>query len=450
MNLHRMLQARAASGRPLRVGLIGAGKFGAMYLAQAPHTPGIHITGIADLAPDRAKASLTRVGWTREQFDARSFGDARKSGATFVTDDARALIASPEIEIVIDATGDPAAGIRHALACCDHGKHVVMVNVEADALAGPLLARRASEAGIVYSLAYGDQPALICEMVDWCRTAGFDVVAAGKGTKYLPEYHASTPDTVWPYYGFTPAQVAAGDFNARMFNSFLDGTKSAIEMAAVANATGLTPAPDGLEFPPCGVDDLPRVLRPRTDGGALHHAGQVEVISSLERDGRAVFRDLRWGVYVTFRAGDAASEDYVRRCFGEYGFSTDPTGRYAAMYKPYHAIGLELGISIASVGLRAEPTGAPLAWHADVVATAKRDLAAGETLDGEGGHTVYGKLLPAAHSMQLGGLPLGLAHGVTLTRPVAAHVPVRWEDVAIDAASDTVMVRREMEKVFAA
>ena len=302
------------------------------------------------------------------------------------------MIAAPEIDIVIDATGNPAAGIRHALAAFAHGKHVVMVNVEADALAGPLLARRAREAGVVYSLAYGDQPALICEMVDWCRAAGFAVVAAGKGTKYLPEYHASTPDTVWPYYGFSPERVAAGDFNARMFNSFLDGTKSAIEMAAVANATGLTPAPDGLAFPPCGVDDLPRILRPADEGGRLHHAGQVEVISSLERDGRPVFRDLRWGVYVTFRAGEEAGEDYVRRCFGEYGFSTDPSGRYSAMYKPYHAIGLELGISVASVGLRGEPTGAPIAWHGDVVATAKRDLAAGETLDGEGGYTVYGKL----------------------------------------------------------
>jgi predicted homoserine dehydrogenase-like protein len=323
-----------------------------------------------------------------------------------------------------------------------------MVNVEADALAGPLLARRAREAGIVYSLAYGDQPALICEMVDWCRAAGFDVVAAGKGTKYLPEYHVSTPDTVWPYYGFTPAQVGAGDFNARMFNSFLDGTKSAIEMAAVANATGLTPAPGGLAFPPCGVDDLPRVLRPREDGGQLHHAGQVEVISSLERDGRPVFRDLRWGVYVTFRAGTAHGEDYVRRCFAEYGFSTDASGRYSAMYKPFHAIGLELGISVASVGLRHEPTGAAIAWNGDVVATAKRDLAAGESLDGEGGYTVYGKLMPATDSLQLGGLPLGLAHGVQLVRPVAAHTAVRWDDVTIDPTDDAVKFRREMEAVF--
>jgi predicted homoserine dehydrogenase-like protein len=450
MNLHRLLQERAAEGRPLTVGLIGAGKFGAMYLAQAKHTPGVHVVGIADLAPDRARATLARTGWASERYAARSFAAAVTSGGTHITDDALALIAAREIGIVIDATGNPAAGIRHALACCDHGKHVVMVNVEADALAGPLLARRARAAGIVYSLAYGDQPALICEMVDWCRAAGFEVVAAGKGTKYLPEYHASTPDTVWPYYGFAPEMVAAGDFNAQMFNSFLDGTKSAIEMAAVANATGLTPAPDGLAFPPCGVDDLPRVLRPREEGGALDHCGQVEVVSSLERDGRPVFRDLRWGVYVTFRAGDATGEDYVRRCFREYGFSTDPGGRHSAMYKPYHAIGLELGISVASVGLRGEPTGAPIAWNGDVVATAKRALAAGETLDGEGGYTVYGKLLPARVSRAHGGLPLGLAHGVRLKRAVAAHATVRWDDVEYDPADAAVTLRREMEATLGA
>jgi predicted homoserine dehydrogenase-like protein len=190
-------------------------------------------------------------------------------------------------------------------------------------------------------------------MVDTIRAAGFSVVAAGKGTKYLPAYHASTPDTVWPHYGIDAADAKAGGMNAQMFNSFLDGTKSAIEMAAVANATGLTPAPDGLAFPACGVDDLPRLLKPVADGGVLHHRGQVEVISSVERDGRPVFRDLRWGVYVTF----AADTDYVRRCFKEYGLLTDAGGNFTAMYKPYHLIGLELGITVASVGLRAEPTG---------------------------------------------------------------------------------------------
>jgi predicted homoserine dehydrogenase-like protein len=444
MNLYRLLQQRVADGHPVRVGLIGAGKFGSMYLSQIPRTPGIHLLGIADLNPARAKESLRRVGWKDEQFTAKSFAEAFKSGSTHITDDAMALIRNSHVEVIIDATGHPSAGIAHVLACCKAKKHIVMVNVEADALAGPLLARKAAEAGIVYSLAYGDQPALICEMVDWARAAGFDVVAAGKGTKYLPAYHASTPDTVWGHYGFTQEMVKGGDFNAQMFNSFLDGTKSAIEMAAVANATGLTPAPQGLDFPPCGVDDLARILKPKADGGLLHHRGQVEVISSVERDGRPVFRDLRWGVYVTF----AADSEYVRRCFKECGLITDPSGEYSSMYKPFHLIGLELGISVASAAVRQESTGAPTGWRGDCVATAKRNLKAGEMLDGEGGYTVYGKLMPATDSLKAGGLPIGLAHKVKLIRNVAAGKPVSWDDVAFDKNNDAVKFRREMEKTF--
>jgi len=441
-----MLAAREAEKRPVRVVLVGAGKFGSMYLSQARRTPGIQVLAVADLAPDRARASLARVGWPQDRLGARSLDEAARAGTTCVTDDAMAAIAHAATEVVIDATGHPAAGIAHALACCRHGKHIVMVNVEADTLAGPLLARRAAEAGIVYSLAYGDQPALICELVDWARTAGFTVVAAGKGTKYLPAYHASTPKTVWGHYGFTEEMVAGGDFNAQMFNSFLDGTKSGIEMAAVANATGLTPAPDGLAFPPCGVDDLPRVLKPRSAGGALHHAGQVEVISSLERDGRPVFRDLRWGVYVTF----SAEHEYVRRCFQEYGIVTDASGEYASMYKPSHLIGLELGISVASAALRREATGSATGWRGDCVATAKRALRAGELLDGEGGYTVWGRLMPAADSASKRALPIGLAHKVKLKRDLAEGATVSWDDVEFDASAEAVKIRREMERVFGA
>lgn len=444
MNLHALLRQRAANNKPVRVALIGAGKFGSMFLSQVPRTPGLHLTAIADLNPARARESLTRVGWPTEQFSAASAEVAARSGGTFITDDAMAIIASPFVDVVIDATGSPAAGIAHVLQCCAHKKHIVMVNVEADALAGPLLAKRANEAGIVYSLAYGDQPALICEMVDWARTAGFDVIAAGKGTKYLPAYHASTPDTVWGHYGFSKEMVTGGDFNAQMFNSFLDGTKSAIEMAAVANATGLTPAPQGLDFPPCGVDDLARILKPAAEGGVLHHRGQVEVITCVERDGRPVFRDLRWGVYVTFAAGS----EYVRRCFKEYGLVTDASGEYSSMYKPFHLIGLELGISVASVALRGEATGIATGWRGDCVATAKRALKAGEMLDGEGGFTVYGKLMPATDSLACGALPIGLAHRVTLRRDVAVGVVVTWDDVIIDADNHAVQFRREMEKTF--
>jgi len=444
VNLHELLLRRAAAERPLRVALIGAGKFGSMFLSQARRTRGMHVAAVVDLQPDRARASLARTGWPREQTMARSLAEALSGGSTYVTEDADAVIRAPRVEIVIDATGNPAAGVRHALACCAQGKHIVMVNVEADALAGPLLARRAREAGVVYTLAYGDQPALICEMVDWARAAGFEVIAAGKGTKYLPPYHASTPDTVWGHYGFSAERVAAGDFNAQMFNSFLDGTKSAIEMTAVANATGLTPAPDGLGFPPAGVDELPQVLKPREAGGVLHHRGQVEVVSSLKRDGTPVFRDLRWGVYVTF----AADSEYVRRCFDEYGLVTDDSGEYAAMYKPFHLIGLELGISVASAGLRGEATGAPDRFRADAVAVAKRDLAAGDTLDGEGGYTVYGRLVPAADSLRLAALPIGLAHGVKLTRAVREGQALSWNDIEAPQASEVVRVRREMERMF--
>jgi predicted homoserine dehydrogenase-like protein len=446
MSMFEKLKLRAAEGRPVRVGLIGAGKFGSMFLSQAWRTPGIHLTGVADLSPARARESMRRVGWPDERFSTQSFERAAQTATTFVTDDSEALIASPYVDIIIDATGSPSAGIRNVLSACEHRKHVVMVNVEADALAGPLLARRAAEAGIIYSMASGDQPALISELIDWSRTVGLDVVCAGKGTKYLPVYHQSTPDTVWGHYGFSPEQVAGGDFNPQMFNSFLDGTKSALEMAAVSNACELSPPDDGLAFPPCGVDDLPTILRPVEDGGILKRRGTVEVVSSLERDGRPVFRDLRWGVYVVFEA----PTQYVRDCFRQYGLKTDDSGRYAAMYKPYHLIGLELGTSVASIATRNEPTGSTKDWCADVIAVSKRDLRAGEMLDGEGGFTVYGKVVPAERSLELGAVPIGLAHGLKVIRDVPAGQPVKWTDVQYDQSNHAISFRHEMEAVFRA
>ena len=444
MNLFTKLQARAAEGRPIRVALLGAGKFGSMFLAQAVQTPGLHIAGIADLNPEQARRNLARIGWAPERSHASSLEEAIRTGATYLQDDALKLIQSEQIEVVIDATGAPAAGIRHSLAAIAQGKHIVMVNVEADTLAGPLLAEKARQAGVVYSLAYGDQPALIAEIVDWARACGLPVVAAGKGTKYLPIFHEVTPDTVWQHYGLTPEAAQAGGMNPQMFNSFLDGTKSSIEMAAVANACDLRPPEDGLGFPACGVDDLPHILRPQAAGGVLAQEGMVEVISSLERDGRPVFRDLRWGVYAVF----AAPSDYTQRCFAEYGLKTDSSGRYSAMYKPYHLIGLELGISVASAALRQEPTGQATGFRGDVVAVAKRDLAAGELLDGEGGYTVWGKLVPAQRSLALQGLPIGLAHRIALRNPVLRGQIVTWADVVVDEQDAAIAFRRQMEQHF--
>jgi predicted homoserine dehydrogenase-like protein len=281
-------------------------------------------------------------------------------------------------------------------------------------------------------------------MVDWARATGFRVVAAGKGTKYLPAYHDVTPSEVWRHYGLTADEAQSAGMNPQMFNSFLDGTKSAIEMAAIANATGLQVPMEGLLFPPCGVDDLPHVMRPRDQGGVLEKSGVVEVVSSLERDGRPVFRDLRWGVYVVLEAPN----DYAADCFRQYGLKTDASGRYAAMYKPYHLIGLELNISILSAALRKEPTGRPVDFRGDVASVAKRDLRAGEMLDGEGGYTVWGKLMPAAASLAVGALPIGLAHRLKLKNDVPHGAVVRWSDVEFDAQNETIKTRRAMEARF--
>src|SRR5712672_2440959 len=361
MNLYSLLNARRAAGKPVRVALIGAGKFGSMFLSQVPHVPGLEVPVIVDLDPRRAKDACKTVGWD----------EARIAATTFTADGARAT--ANGIDVIVEATGNPAVGIRHARAAIAAGKHIVMVNVEADVLAGPLLAEEARAKGVVYSLAYGDQPALTCELVEWAYACGVEVVAAGKGTKYLPAYHAVTPDDVWAHYWLTPEEARAGGMSPQMFNSFLDGTKSAIEMAAIANATGLAVPENGLGFPPCGVDDLPHVLRGRQNGGVLLQDGMVEVVSCLARDGRPVFRDLRWGVYAVLKAPN----EYARACFKEYGLKTDPSGWYAAMYKPYHLIGLELGMSVLSAALRGEPTGQACGFRGDVVSVAKRALRAG-------------------------------------------------------------------------
>src|SRR4051812_27879394 len=432
MNLHSLLAKRAAAGKPVRVALIGAGKFGSMFLSQVPHTPGLEVPVIVDLDPERAREACRTVGWDGERIAATKF----TSDGSAATGDA--------IEVVVEATGHPAAGIAHARAATKAGKHIVMVNVEADVLAGPMLAEEARQAGVVYSLAYGDQPALTAEMVDWARATGFHVVAAGKGTKYLPAYHDVTPAEVWSHYGLTAGEAQSAGMNPQMFNSFLDGTKSAIEMAAIANATGLDVPSDGLGFPPCGVDDLPHVMRPRAAGGVLEKSGVVEVVSSLERDGRPVFRDLRWGVYVVLEAPN----DYAADCFRQYGLKTDASGRYAAMYKPYHLIGLELNVSILSAALRNEPTGQPYGFRGDVASVAKKNLRAGEMLDGEGGYTVWGRLMPAAASLKAGALPIGLAHRVRLKHDVAHGEIVRWSDVEFDAGNETIRTRKAMEAAF--
>jgi predicted homoserine dehydrogenase-like protein len=435
---------RDAAGRPIRIGLIGAGKFGTMFLTQVRRTPGMHLAGLADLDVACAKSQLATAGWDAAQYAAASLGDAIKQRTTLVTGNADALIACPDIEVIVEATGDPKTGIRFALKAIEHGKHIVMVNDEADALAGPLLARKARAAGVIYSLAWGDQPALICEQVDWARACGFKVIAAGKGTRYHPAYHRSNPDTVWEILDKYLKIDDRKSINPKMFNSFIDGTKSGIEMTAVCNATGLKPQTNGLSFPPASRFELADICKPKSEGGALEMTGVTEVVSSVDREERDIPHHLAMGTFVVFEG----ESEYARRCFREYHLMPDRSGRYAALYRPTHMIGLELGISVASVALRGEPTGAPVDFHSDVVATAKRDLKAGEMLDGEGGFCVWGKQAPAQASLDAGYLPLGLAHQVRLKSDIAEGAVLRWSDVDYDASDLAVRVRREMEAAF--
>lgn len=445
MSLYSRLQRRAQEKNPIRIGLIGAGKFGTMYLSQIPKTPGVHLVGVADLSPGHAKANLELVGWSKERIEAASLEDAVKNGSTHVGDDWRKLVSHPAIDLIVECTGSPLHAVDHILEAFTQKKHVVNVTVEADAFCGPLLASRARAAGVIYSLAYGDQPAMICDLVDWARTCGFPVVAAGRGHKWLPHFCESTPETVWALYGLTPEQAKRGGLNPKMFNSFLDGSKPSIESTAVSNATGLGVPSNGLLYPPASIEEIPLVTRPINEGGLLERKGMVEVISSLHKDGRPISHDIRMGVWVTIEA----ENDYIKNCFEEYDAHTDPSGRYFTLYKRWHLIGLEVGMSVASVALRGEPTGVATRWNADVVATAKKDLKPGELLDGEGGYTVWGKLLPATTSEKIGGLPLGLAQQVKLIRPVSKGQHLTWDDVDIDKSTQAYKIRKEMESIWA-
>lgn len=439
MNLSSMLAARNASGKPVRIGLIGAGKFGSMILSQAQHIEGFHIVGIADLDQTKARASLARVLWAADRYAATSMEDAYQNGTTYLTEDAADLMAFDGVEVIIEATGHPTAGIRHALAAIDAGKHIVMVNVEADVLAGAILGEKARKAGVVYSMAYGDQPAAMCELVDWVHSCGFELVAAGKGMNFCPHYRYSTPDTVWDFFDFTEEQVKSGDFNPKMYNSFTDGTKAAIEMAAVANATGMDCPFDGLAFPPAGLQDLAEVFKPRADGGQLEKNGIVDIAASREPDGRVVLNNIQYGMFVTFRAPNA----YTRECFNQYGLLTDKSGWYGSMWRPFHLIGLETAVSVLSAALRQEPTGHSRVYRGDAVATAKGDFAAGDVLDGEGGHKVWAKAIPASRAIAENALPIGLAHNVRLKRAVKRDQIVSLDDVEIVDDLDIHALREE-------
>ncbi len=445
MTLVEHLQAREDAGAPVRVGVIGAGRFGTMVVCTLAAMRGMRPSVVADVDGARALQALVDAGFSP---DAVVRAGTAAEATAAISHDVPALTEDPDvlihsgIDVVVEATGLPEVAARHATEAFRWGKHVVMVSVETDVLVGAVLRRMADRAGVVYSAAYGDQPALIHELVEWATALGFQVVAAGKGTKYLPAYRKGTPEDIWERYG-ADAEHRRG-LNPQMYNSFTDGTKSAIEMTAVANMTGLRPDIRGMHFPPAGIEQLPEVLKPAEDGGVLHHSGVVEVVSSLDRDGRPVPHDLRWGVYVVI----TSSRPYLRRCCAEYGMPVDRSGTYAAMYRPYHLVGMELPISIARAVFDREATGAPLPVPVAAVAcAAKRPLSPGEVLDGEGGYTVYGLIDDVAVATRERLLPMGLSRGARLIRQVPEDGLVRLDDVAVDTSGPLYSLWQEQTRL---
>lgn len=448
MNLATMLAAREEQQKPIRIALIGAGKFGTMILAQLRLMRGVKLCALADLDPERARMAANSAGWSTDVFtiadSAGKANDLARAGKTALVPSGE-IAAECDVDIVIEATGHPEAATIHAYKAIEAKHHVIMVTVEADVVVGPMLYRHAQKHGVIYSLAYGDQPAIVCELVDWARTCGFTIVAAGKGTKYHSDYKRSTPETALGYHGFTPEQVKLGGFNPKMFNSFLDGTKQSIEMVAIANATGLAVPENDLVYTPCSVYELATFERPKSDGGVLERSGIVDVVTSIDAAHKEVPNNLRFGMFVTF----TSDEPYSIRCLTEYGVATDPSGKVGAMWRPYHLIGLEIGVSIASVALRGEATGAPLHGHiGEVICGTRKAMKAGEVIDGEGGYAVYGMVTTATRARRQRLIPMGLAQGLKLIRDVPADHLVSEDDVQFDESSFIWKIRREQDRIF--
>jgi predicted homoserine dehydrogenase-like protein len=439
--MRERLMALEEAGTPIKVSIIGCGRFGSMMVAQINRAPGMAVSVVCDIDGRRALDVLKQADYdirgavtTSKVSEAN---DAIRGRFPVVTESADIAIQA-DVDVVVEVTGNPDVGAKNAFDAIMAERHVVNVTVEADALAGPFLKRMADRAGVVYSLVYGDQPGNIEELYDWAVSVGFEVVAAGKGTKYLPEYRKGAPDDALLRYGYPPDEIPKSSLNPEMYNSFLDGTKSAIEMCAVANMTGLVPDVPGMHTPPASVAEIPSLLIPTEDGGILSRRGVVEVVSCLRPDGTVIPNSLRWGVYVVITSDNT----YLRSCLGDYGVAMDPTGRYGVMYRPYHLVGMDAPISIAKASLYGEATGAPREMVADVAAVAKQVLKPGDLLGGEGGHTVYGALVEAAHAREARLLPIGLAAGASVVRGVAEDQMLSYDDVKLPEGGFAYHLRR--------
>ncbi|QUH04131.1 oxidoreductase [Saccharopolyspora erythraea] len=418
----RLKRRERELGRPVRVGLVGAGQMGLGFVVQVSRIPGMHMSAIADVQPQRGFDALRRAGY--EDVVSGPSGQVVQDGGSVVVSDALDLVDLP-IDIIVDASGVPDVGAAVAFNGLLAGKDIALLNVECDVTVGYVLSTLAQQMGRVYTVCRGDEPSECRVLVDYVRDLGLEIVCAGKG-KNNPLNPAATPDSV-------SVQAAAKHMNPKMLASFVDGSKTMIEMAALANATGLRVPQRGMTGPHSTVEGLAKVFKPQSDGGVLKHSGVVDYCTG----------PVAPGVFVIGYCPDevvTAELEYLS--MGE--------GPYYAFYRPYHLASVEAPLSVAEAVLDRTPSLAPATWTAEVVAVAKRDLAADELIDGIGGETVHGVTDDAAVAAAEQLVPIGLVAGARVLRPVAAGTPLTTEDVELDETTTIAHLRRLQDKLLAA
>jgi len=439
-----LLAQRAAQNNPIRVGIIGSGKFGGGLVAQIAQMRGVEVAAIADINLEHARHAYASSGVPNDAQQAvhnvDALNDAIRNEQPAITEDGLLITAADGIDVVVEVTGIPDVGARMAYEAITHNKHVVMVNVEADVTVGPILKHLADSAGVVYTLVDGDQPGCTMNMVDWARSLGFEIVAAGRGTVFYEDDRMGTPDTVPERFGFDEEMLERRTINRKMYNTFRDGTKAQVEMTALANMAGLPPDVRGMNEPSVNLADIPQTFSLQAEGGILSQHGVVELANSVAADGKTLLPDgLGMGVFVVIRTEHPFTQEDLRF----YNLHPGGDGHNFLLYRPYHLVAVEAPMSILQAALLGQPTGAPLTRPvAEVITVAKRNLEEGETLDGGGGYTVNGICEKATVARAENLLPLGLAYGAQLKCDVAEGQAIRYDMVDLQTDSFVYTLRR--------
>ncbi len=425
MNLLAELEKRRQSKSPIRVGLVGVGQMGAGFIAQIGQMHGMDVIAAADIDLQRAFTAFYNSGLSEDEIvtlpaDAAPLeaNQAIAEGKRIITSNAALIPEIVAVDAVVEATGIPSVGALIAYRTILARRHIIMLNVETDATIGYLLKRMADAADVVYTTSAGDEPGAIKELYDFASALGFEVVAAGKG-KNNPLDRSATPEQL-------AEQAQQQEMSAKMLASFVDGTKTMVEMTAVANATGLVPDISGMHGPHATPDTLAQIFCPREDGGILNQRGVVDY----------ALGDIAPGVFLIFTTKQPQVVKDLR-------YLRLGPGPYWALYRPYHLANIETPVSVAQAVLYKQATLAPQGPPvAETTAVAKRDLRVGEILDGLGGTMVYGNIERADVAKEARILPLGLSERARVRHEIARGQTLTYDDVELDERSFIVHARR--------